>query len=105
MEENNKHPRGADPASAGLNHERQLPRLNRIEGQVRGLQKMVEEGRDCLDIVHQTSAIISALRRVQSDMLHDHLSALAEAIFSENVSPNDRRKLANEISEHLRRLP
>jgi len=39
-------------------------RLKRIEGQTRGVQKMVEEGRDCTDILHQLSAINEAVRSV-----------------------------------------
>jgi CsoR family transcriptional regulator, copper-sensing transcriptional repressor len=87
-----------------VDHAKQLPRLRRIEGQVRGMQKMIEEQRDCLDITNQISAIINALRRVQSDMLHDHLAALGEAIIAEDLSPKKRRELAEEIREHLKRL-
>ncbi len=89
---------------AEVSHSRQLPRLRRIEGQVRGLHKMIEAERDCLDITHQISAIINALRRVQSDMLHDHLAALGEAIIAEEITPKKRRELADEIRDHLKRL-
>lgn len=88
-----------------VNHAKQLPRLRRIEGQVRGMQKMIEDERDCLDITHQISAIINALRRVQSDMLHDHLAALGEAIIADELSAKQRRELAEEIRDHLKRLP
>lgn len=87
-----------------VSHAKQLPRLRRIEGQVRGMQKMIEDERDCLDITHQISAIINALRRVQSDMLHDHLAALGETIIAKDISPKKRRELADEIGEHLKRL-
>lgn len=90
--------------TAETDHHNQLPRLRRIEGQVRGLQKMIESDRDCLDITHQISAIINALRRVQIDMLHKHLAALGEAVVTENLSPQARRELADEISAHLKRL-
>ena len=90
--------------AAHVEHRNQLPRLRRIEGQVRGLQKMIESERDCLDVTHQISAIINALRRVQIDMLHKHLAALGEAIVSEDISPQKRRELADEIREHLKRL-
>lgn len=89
---------------AEVSHSRQLPRLRRIEGQVRGMQKMIDEERDCLDITQQISAIINALRRVQSDMLHDHLAALGETIIAEDLTPKKRRELAGEIREHLKRL-
>lgn len=89
---------------AEVSHSSQLPRLRRIEGQVRGMQKMIDEERDCLDITQQISAIINALRRVQSDMLHDHLAALGEAIIAEDLTPKERRELAGEIRDHLKRL-
>lgn len=87
-----------------VKHERQQPRLSRIEGQVRGLAKMIDAKRDCLDIVHQISAIINALRRVQKDMLGDHLAALGEAIIAENLSPQERREMANELAALLKQL-
>ena len=62
-----------------VDHSRQIPRLRRVEGQVRGLQQMIEEGRYFVDVAHQVNAVIAALRRVQSDMLRDHLQALAAA--------------------------
>ena len=87
-----------------VNHEKQIPRLSRIEGQVRGMQKMIDDGRDCLDIVHQISAIINALRRVQNDMLREHLAALGEAIIVENLSTQQRREMADEIASLLKNL-
>lgn len=50
-------------------------RLKRIEGQVRGLQKMVEEKKYCVDIITQSSAIRNALSSVEDLMLENHLSA------------------------------
>jgi DNA-binding FrmR family transcriptional regulator len=92
------------PEIGGTEHRNQLPRLRRIEGQVRGLQKMIESERNCLDITHQISAIINALRRVQIDMLHHHLAALGESFVTAELSPKERRELADEIRDHLRRL-
>jgi CsoR family transcriptional regulator, copper-sensing transcriptional repressor len=99
----NRKPKSSS-VTAETDHHNQLPRLRRIEGQVRGLQKMIESDRDCLDITHQISAIINALRRVQIDMLHKHLAALGEAVVTENLSPQARRELADEISANLKRL-
>jgi len=78
--------------------------LSRIEGQVRGLQKMIDAERNCLDIVHQISAIINALRRVQNDMLRDHLAALGEAIIANDLTPQKRREMADELAALLKRL-
>ncbi|MEX0931876.1 MAG: metal-sensitive transcriptional regulator [Candidatus Paceibacterota bacterium] len=49
-------------------------RLRRIEGQVRGLHKMVDEEKYCIDIITQSSAIRSALSAVEDKMLENHLS-------------------------------
>ncbi len=51
-----------------------LKRLRRIEGQARGLQKMVEEEKYCIDILTQVSAMTSALQSVALGLLDDHLS-------------------------------
>lgn len=50
-----------------------LKRLRRIEGQVRGLQRMVEEDQYCIDVLTQISAATSALRAVAVGLLEDHL--------------------------------
>lgn len=47
--------------------------LKRIEGQVRGIQKMVEEDRYCVDVVTQIEAVRAALSRVEADLLRQHL--------------------------------
>ena len=77
-------------------------RLNRIEGQVRGLSRMVEEGRYCIDIVTQISAVRAALRRAEEEILRDHVSHCVEhAIASGNKS--DQRKKISEIIDVLGR--
>ncbi|MCU1391775.1 MAG: transcriptional regulator [Ilumatobacteraceae bacterium] len=48
-------------------------RLARIEGQVRGISRMVEENRYCIDILDQVSAITKALQQVSLGLMHDHL--------------------------------
>ena len=53
--------------------ERNLKRLRRIEGQVRGLQKMVEEDRYCADIMTQISSVHEALRAVGRELMRNHL--------------------------------
>src|SRR5262245_66549115 len=63
---------------APANHTMQLPRLKRIEGQVRGLQQMIENERDCVEIAHQINAGIAAVRRVPGDMVRAHVTVVAE---------------------------
>ena len=72
--------------------------------QIRGLQQMIQNERDCLDVTHQISASINALRRVQVDMLQKHLAALGEKSVAGDLSESERRSLADEISAHLRKL-
>jgi CsoR family transcriptional regulator, copper-sensing transcriptional repressor len=77
-------------------------RFNRIEGQVRGLSRMVEEGRYCIDIVTQISAVRAALRRAEEEILRDHVGHCVEhAITSGNKQ--DQRKKITEIIEVLGR--
>ena len=58
-----------------------LKRLRRIEGQVRGLQRMVEEDKYCIDILTQVSAVNKALQSVALGLLDDHLEhCVAEAV-------------------------
>ena len=56
-----------------------LTRLKRIEGQVRGIQKMVEEDRYCADILTQLSAVHEALRGVGRELMRNHLRHCATA--------------------------
>jgi DNA-binding FrmR family transcriptional regulator len=63
--------------------ERNLRRLRRIEGQVRGLQKMVEEDRYCTDIMTQIASVHEALRGVSRELMRNHLRhCTAEAVRS-----------------------
>jgi DNA-binding FrmR family transcriptional regulator len=69
-------------------------RLNRIEGQVRGLAKMVDEDRYCIDIVTQISAVRAALRRVEEEILKDHVAHCVEDAINSGDRANQRRKIA-----------
>ncbi|WP_455330929.1 metal-sensitive transcriptional regulator [Exiguobacterium profundum] len=61
-------------------------RLKRIEGQVRGIQKMVENDRYCVDILTQTSAIQAALKQVEMQLLERHMrKCLVHASETENM--------------------
>lgn len=87
-----------------VDHTRQLTRLRRIEGQVRGLHQMIENERNCIEIAHQINAAIAALQRVQGDMLRDHLTALAEAVITGKLSEAERRHLADEVGALMAKL-
>ena len=69
-------------------------RLGRIEGQVRGLSKMVEEDRYCIDIVTQISAVRAALRRVEGEVLKDHVAHCVEHAIASGDKVDQREKIA-----------
>ena len=69
-------------------------RLGRIEGQVRGLSRMVEGERYCIDIVTQISAVRAALRRVEEEVLKDHVSHCVEHAIASGNKADQRRKIA-----------
>ena len=69
-------------------------RLGRIEGQVRGLSKMVEDERYCIDIVTQISAVRAALRRVEEEILKDHVSHCVEHAIASGDKSDQRNKIA-----------
>ena len=68
-------------------------RLSRIEGQVRGLSKMVDEDRYCIDIVTQISAVRAALRRVEEEVLKDHVAHCVEYAISSGNKADQRQKI------------
>ena len=71
-----------------------LKRLGRIEGQVRGLSRMVEEDRYCIDIVTQISAVRAALRRVEEEILRDHVGHCVEHAIAAGSKSEQRQKVA-----------
>ncbi len=77
-----------------------MSRLKRIEGQVRGIQKMLMDKRYCIDILTQTSAISSALTKVEDMIMKRHLeSCVANAMRS--GSPEEQTEKINEVMEIL----
>jgi CsoR family transcriptional regulator, copper-sensing transcriptional repressor len=74
-----------------------VKRLNRIEGQVRGLARMVEQDRYCIDIVTQITAVRAALRRVEEEVLRDHISHCVEHAIVSGDAQDQRQKIAELI--------
>ena len=84
------------------NKPRLLNRLNRIEGQVRGIARMVDEDRYCIDVLTQIRAVRAALAKVETEILRDHLGHCIEgAIVSGDR--NEQRRKAAELIELLER--
>jgi DNA-binding FrmR family transcriptional regulator len=84
------------------NRPKLLNRLRRIEGQVRGIARMVEEDRYCIDIMTQLQAVRSALARVETELLKGHLDHCIESAIVAGDQDEQRRK-ASELIELLER--
>ena len=66
-------------------HENQLVRLKKVEGQIRGIQNMIDERRYCMDILSQIRAVTGAMRKIESGILVSHLQhCVNDAITSSN---------------------
>lgn len=73
-------------------------RLKRIEGQIGGIRKMIEEDRYCIDILTQTSAVVSALRGVEDLVMQNHLNTcVVDAIRSEDR--DEQQKKLDEVMD------
>lgn len=68
-------------------------RLKRIEGQVRGIARMIEEDRYCIDVLTQIRAVRAALRRVEDEALNDHVAHCVEGAIASGDGAEQRRKV------------
>lgn len=84
-------------------HLEELVSLRRIEGQIKGVQKMIEEKRYCIDILTQLSSVVGAIRRVEENILNRHLRGCVLESFSTG-SKEDRQKKIDEIIETLKKF-
>lgn len=80
-------------------HKADLPRLNRIVGQVGGVRKMIEENRHCTDILTQLRAIRAAVKGLEANILERHLAHCV----AESLSGNDAKRHIDELKELFRR--
>lgn len=84
-------------------HEEQLEYLNKIEGQIRGIQKMIQEKRYCVDIITQIHSIIGALYRVENEIFKKHLDGCVVNALK-GKSETEKQKKINEIIELIARF-
>jgi len=83
-----------------MDHSAQIVRLNRIEGQIRGISKMIQEKRYCVDILTQIRSASSALAKVQENIFKGHLeSCVKDSLTGDD--PRDREKKVDEILDIL----
>jgi len=81
---------------AAVDGDATIRRLKRIEGQVRGLVRMLEEDRYCIDVLHQVAAVKSALVKVESEVLKAHAASCVEEAIGSGDAEEQRRKF-NEL--------
>ena len=74
-------------------HENQLVRLKKVEGQVRGIQTMIEERRYCMDLLSQTRAVTGAMRKIESGILESHLKHCVNDAISSKSSDEAALKI------------
>ncbi len=79
-----------------------LLRLRRIEGQVRGVQKMIEDDRWCPDVITQLAAVTRALQEVAAGLLNDHVRQCVLAAARDSVENGDDRM--DEIAATIRQV-
>ena len=84
-------------------HEEEIIRLNRIEGQVKGIKKMIVEERYCIDILTQISSIQGAIKSVEENILERHLKGCVKQSFSA-VGQEERKKKIDEVIEVLKKF-
>lgn len=84
-------------------HKQQIVPLNKIEGQIKGLKKMIEDDRYCVDIINQIQSVIGALARVQQEIFKKHLEGCVADTFN-GQSEKEKMKKTQEIIELVSKL-
>lgn len=74
-----------------------INRLKRSEGQIRGIIKMLEEGRYCIDILNQMQAVKAAIARAESEILKDHAATCVETAIKSGDEKEQREKMSELI--------
>ena len=78
--------------------------MKRIEGQVRGINRMLDEDRYCIDVLHQVQATKAALVKVETELLRDHAEACVDQALREGTLAQKREKIVElvELFERVR---
>ncbi len=77
-----------------LDKQATVRRLSRIEGQVRGVSKMIDEERYCIDVLQQIQAIKSAISKVEDAVLKDHAATCVENAIASGDAADQRKKFS-----------
>ncbi len=81
----------------GADHKKELNRLKRIEGQVRGVSNMIERHDYCIDILNQIRAIRSSLQSLEASILEKHVGHCVKAAFNPDADPKKTEEKIDEI--------
>lgn len=84
-----------------MNHSENMPRINRIAGQIEGIKKMVAEERYCIDIINQIRAARSALKSLETNILNRHLMHCVAQSFN---NPQEAQKKLEELNKLFARI-
>ncbi|OJV12567.1 MAG: hypothetical protein BGO27_03490 [Alphaproteobacteria bacterium 33-17] len=84
-------------------HDINLPRLNKIKGQIEGIKKMIEESRYCPEILTQLKAVRIAIRNVEVNILESHLSHCVTKAFDSNDEYEKQKKI-EEIKKLIKKF-
>ncbi|MED5368071.1 MAG: metal-sensitive transcriptional regulator [Pseudomonadota bacterium] len=82
------------------NHNSQINRLKRAEGQIRGIVRLIDEGKYCIDILNQLKAVQKALASVEANILETHIENCVAQTIS---SPDDARQKIAELTKIIKR--
>ena len=82
-------------------HKDEIVPLKRIEGQIRGIQKMIDEKRYCIDILTQLSSVVGAIKRVEENILNRHLKGCVKGSFLKG-NRGDKEAKIDEVIEVLK---
>ena len=85
------------------NHEDKIKRLNRIVGQLKGIIKMIENKKYCVDILQQTRAITAAIKSVEQLILKDHMNACVSSAMT-SKSKKDQNKKIDEVLKLIKKF-
>ena len=77
-------------------HKKNLPRINRVIGQLEGIKKMIDKKRYCPDIMVQLKAVSSAVKSVETQILKTHLEHCIKDVFYQNNKLDQKNKI-NEL--------
>ena len=89
-----------DMGSTHKHRKKVIDRLSRIEGHIRGIKKMVEEDRDCPELLHQIAAVKAALNKTGELILEDHI----ESCLVDAVSQGSTEEYVKNLKEAITKL-